>query len=104
MIQTAIFRGFTPNVVLFDSWYSGIENLKFLRNKGLNWSNRLKKNRQVNPDRLGIVGVGTPTLPTDGMEVHIMRYGFIQVFHSVNPRGKDRYWATNILQMDYVDP
>ncbi|MFH0967623.1 MAG: transposase [Methanobacteriota archaeon] len=103
MINTAVNRGFKPNVVLFDSWYSGIENLKFLRNLGLNWFTRLKKNRQVNPERSGNVGVGTLTLPTDGMEVHLKKFGFIRVFHSVNPRGKDRYWATNILQMDYAD-
>jgi len=103
MIQTAIERNFTPSVVLFDSWYSGIENLKFLRNLGLNWFTRLKKNRQVNPDRSGNVGVGTLTLPADGMEVHLKKYGFIRVFHSVNPRAKDRYWATNIFQMDYAD-
>ena len=47
MIQTAINRGFSPYLVLFDSWYSGIENLKFLRNLGLNWFTRLKKNRHV---------------------------------------------------------
>lgn len=103
MIQTAVVRGFTPSVVLFDSWYSGIENLKFLRNLGLNWFTRLKKNRQVNPDRSGNVGVGTLALPADGMEVHLKKFGFIRVFHSVNPRGKDRYWATNLLQMDYAD-
>ncbi len=41
--------------------------------------------------------------PADGIEVHLKKIGFIRAFHSVNPKGKDRYWATNILQMDYAD-
>lgn len=103
MIQTAISRGFTPALVLFDSWYSGIENLKFLRKLGLNRFTRLKKNRLVNPDKSGNVGIGTLSLPTDGLEVHLKKFGFIRVFHSVNPKGKDRYWATNMVSMDYSD-
>ena len=103
MISKAIDRGFTPGLVLFDSWYSGIENLKFLRSLGLFWFTRLKKNRLVNPDNTGNVGVGTLDLPTDGLEVHLKKYGFIRVFHSVNPKGKDRYWATNLIVMDYTD-
>jgi hypothetical protein len=71
MIQTAISRGFSPNIILFDSWYSGIENLKFLRSLGLNWFTRLKKNRQVNPDKTGNVKIGEVKIPHDGMDVHI---------------------------------
>ena len=63
MLQTAIDRGFAPSVVMFDSRYSGIENLKFLRLHGLNWFTRLKKNRQVNPDKSGNIGVGTLDIP-----------------------------------------
>jgi SRSO17 transposase len=103
MIQTALNRGFKPSVVLFDSWYSGIENLKFLRKNGLFFFTRLKKNRQVNPDKSGNVGVGSLEIPEDGLEVHLKKYGFIKVFHSVNPKGKDRFWATNLLSMDYSD-
>ena len=103
MIQTAISRGFSPNCILFDSWYSGIENLKFLRSLGLNWFTRLKKNRQVNPDKTGNVGIGEVKIPRDGMNVHLKKYGFIRVFKSLGPNGKGRYWATDILQMDYQD-
>lgn len=103
MVQIAIERGVSPYFVLFDSWYSGIENLKFLRNLGLNWFTRLKKNRQVNPDKSGNVGVGTISIPSEGLEVHLKKYGFIRVFQSVNSRGSNRYWATNFLSMDYAD-
>ena len=88
---------------MFDSWYSGIEILKFLRYHGLNWFTRLKKNRQVNPDKSGNVDVGTLDIPDEGLEVHMKKYGFIRVFHSVNPRENNRYWATNLISMDYSD-
>lgn len=51
MPRTSSKRGFTPNFVMFDSWYSGIENLKFVDSLGWNWFTRVKKNRMVNPDK-----------------------------------------------------
>ncbi len=35
MIQTAHQHGFTPEGVLFDSWYSSLANLKLIRD--LDW-------------------------------------------------------------------
>jgi len=103
MLQTASDRGFNPYFVMFDSWYSGIENLKYLDRLGWNWFTRVKKNRMVNPDRTGNVQVSSLAIQDDGLEVHLRKYGFIKVFHSVNKKGSDRYWATNCLTMDYVD-
>lgn len=88
---------------MIDSWYSGIDNLKLLNRLGWNWFTRLKKNRMVNPDRTGNVQVSSLTIPDDGLEVHLRKYGFIRAFHSVNKKGSDRYWATNCLTMDYND-
>jgi hypothetical protein len=103
MLQTAADRGFQPNFVLFDSWYSGIENLKFIDKLGWRWFSRVKKNRMVNPDNTENQPVASLTVPDDGAAVHMKKYGFIKLFHSVNKAGKDRYWATNCLTMDYTD-
>ncbi len=35
MLQTAMERGFTPRFVCFDSWYSGLANLKYIRSLGM---------------------------------------------------------------------
>ncbi len=36
MLQAAHARGFVPECVLFDSWYSSLDNLKFIRD--LEWT------------------------------------------------------------------
>src|SRR5215210_8774923 len=50
MLETAKARNFQPGYVAFDSWYSGLANLKAIRAHGWHWLTRLKANRQVNPD------------------------------------------------------
>ena len=103
MLQTAFERGFQPYVVIFDSWYSGIDNLKFINRFGWYWFSRVKKNRMVNPDKTGNRPVSSISIPDDGIVVHLKKYGFIRLLHSVNKIGKDRYWVSNYLNMDYQD-
>lgn len=103
MLKIANIRKFTPCFVMFDSWYSGIDNLKFVDSIGWNWFTRVKKNRMVNPDRSGNVTVESLNIPDDGIEVHMKKYGFIRLFHSINKKGRDRFWATNFISMDNED-
>ena len=37
--------GLAPAMVTADSWYSGVENLRFLRDRGLSFMIALEKNR-----------------------------------------------------------
>lgn len=103
MAFTAYKRGFNPSFIMFDSWYSGNENLKFINRLGWYFFTRVKKNRMVNPDALGNVQVSTLSIPEDGLEVHLKKYGFIRVFHSFNRKGVSRYWATNYIPMNGED-
>jgi len=57
----------------------------------------------VNPDDTENRPVNTLVIPDEGMVVHMKKYKFIKLFHSVNKAGKDRYWATNCLIMDDTD-
>jgi hypothetical protein len=102
MLQTANDRGFVPYFVMFDSWYSCNKNLKFIRRLGWRFFTRIKKNRQVNPDRTGNVPVSSLVIPDDGIVVHMKEYGFVKVFHSKNKAGRDRYWITNCFEVDYM--
>jgi len=103
MVITAYNRGFTPSFIMFDSWYSGNENLKFINRLGWYFFTRVKKNRMVNPDAQGNVQVSTMRISEDGLEVHLKKYGFIRVFHSTNRKGVSRYWATNYIPMNNED-
>jgi hypothetical protein len=103
MVTTASARGFQPYFVMFDSWYSGIDNLKCFSKLGWNWFSRIKKNRMVNPDDTENRPVSYLAIPDDGMTVHMKKFGFVRVFHTVNKDGKHRFWASNFLTLDQQD-
>lgn len=99
MLQVAKERGFEPQMVMFDSWYASLENLKAVRAKGWHWLTRLKANRLVNPDGKGNVAISTLEIPLEGKVVHLRGYGFIKVFRIVSPDGDVEYWATDEVGM-----
>lgn len=57
MLVTAKERGFAPRLVCFDSWYSGLDNLKAVRADSWALLTQLLHNRLVNRDGHGNVGV-----------------------------------------------
>lgn len=99
MLSIARARGFGPSYVLFDSWYSSLDNLKLIDSYGWNWLSRLKSNRQVNPDGSGNIAVSSIEIGDQGRRVHLRGYGFIKVFRTVSPDGDAQYWATNDCDM-----
>ena len=100
LLDAAHRRGFTPECVLFDSWYSSLDNLKKLRTMNWHWLTRLKGNRRVNPDRTGLRSVSMCVIAATGTVVHLEGYGFIKVFRIEAKDGTTEYWATSNLQMD----
>jgi putative transposase len=100
MLRTAHERGFQPRCVVFDSWYSGTQNLKLIKDFAWIWLTRLKQNRQVNPDRTGNRAVSEVEIAEAGSIVHLKEYGMIKVFKIVATDSDVEYWATNDLQMN----
>ena len=70
MLTIARKRGFTPEYVCFDNWYSSLENLKLLRTFDWLWLTRLKGNRQVNPDGAGNRALEDCDIRNAGTRVH----------------------------------
>lgn len=99
MLQTAKERGFAPEYVAFDSWYSGLDNLKKLRTLGFWFLTRLKSNRLVNPDKSGLVEVSSLRVPPEGSVIHLKGFGFIRLFQHTTPDGQVEQWATNDVDM-----
>ena len=99
MLAVAQGRGFHADYVLFDSWYSSLDNLKLVSSYGWWWLTRLKSNRQVNPDGTGNVAIRTLEVGSEGRQVHLKGYGFIKVFRIVAKDGDVEYWATNELTL-----
>jgi len=115
MPKTARERGLVPPCVVFDSWYSSLENLKLIRSYSWIWLTRLKPNRHVNPDNTGNRPLSDLNISPTGTVVHLKGYGFIKVFKIVTPDGdidevnaapafarreNVDYWATNDLNLE----
>lgn len=100
MIRQAQVRDFEPECVLFDGWYSSLENLKLVRANDWTWLTRLKSNRLVTLNRGGQQPLAEVDVSAAGTIVYLKGYGLIKVFKIVAPDGDIEYWATNDLQMD----
>jgi len=99
MMDTAKARGFTPECIVFDSWYSSLENLKLIRRHKWIWLTRFKRNRHVNPDGTGNHPLSEVKIASTGTVVHLKGYGMVKVFKIVTPNGDIDYWATNDLNL-----
>jgi len=100
MLETAKTRGFQPRYVCFDSWYSGLDNLKAVRRHGWHWFTRFKSNRAVNPDGTGNRQIYLLAIPEEGLVVHLRGCGFIKVFVEVcDDLEEVAFWATSDLSM-----
>lgn len=99
MFSTAKERGFEPELVMVDSWYASLANLKQLRSQGWAWLCRLKSSRQVDPDDTGNRAIAELDIPEAGLQVHLKGYGFTNVFRTVTPYGDAQHWATSQLDM-----
>ena len=100
MLATAKERGFAPDYVCFDSWYSGLDNLKAIRAYGWHWLTRFKSNRAVDPDGTGNRQIYLLSIPAEGLVVHLRGYGFVKVFVEVSDDLDEvRFWASSDLSM-----
>jgi hypothetical protein len=107
MLRTAHERGFVPAYVLFDIWYSSLDNLKLVRELKWHFFTQLKANRLVNPDDTHNRPLAECALSEQGTVVHLKGYGMVKVFRIVVSAGGTEthtqpvieYWATSDLRM-----
>lgn len=99
MLRTAHARGFEPEMVAFDSWYSSLDNVKLVRSYKWHWLTQLKSNREVSIDRTGNRAIRDILIPAQGRTAHLKGYGWIKVFKTVGTNGGVEYWATSQLDM-----
>jgi len=95
MITRAKERGFEPEVVLFDSWFSGKENLKQLQEYSWKFLVEVKCNRTIDSKR-----VDELEIPQEGKIAHLKSFGKVKVFRKTF-RNEWRYYVTNDLNMVY---
>ena len=94
MLKLAITRGIAFKIVVVDTWYSSLNNLKAVRDRGKVWVAGLKKNRKVNKGN----ELGKLSIPDEGLRVHLRGYGWIRVFKFVAKNGRIDYIGTNMSE------
>jgi hypothetical protein len=96
MLSSAKSRGLCPEMVVADSWYSSLKNLKSVRSHGWDWVMGLKSNRQVNAP---LVQLRELDIPAEGLKVHLKGYGWIKVFRFEGKNNRTDYIGTSRLDL-----
>ena len=100
MLAVAKARGFAPECVCFDVWYSGKENLKAVRACGWHFLCQVRCNRRVNPDRAGNRPISECAIAGTGTVVHLEGFGLVKAFRIVAKNGDTEHWITDDLSME----
>ena len=103
LLKKALKRGFSPLYVLFDSWYSSIENLKFIRSQGLKFICNLKSNRIVSCNRIQMAISDLKLTNKQVRKVWLKSFGHILVCQVVATNGDITYLATNDFSLTDYD-
>lgn len=94
MVCEVFHWGLRPRWFSADSWYSSIENWKFLRNLEISFLVGLKSNRTVSTKHGRYEQVGEiADIPQDGLVTHLKGFDFVKVFRTVAPDGDVRHYA-----------
>ncbi|MDO1445635.1 transposase [Rhodocytophaga aerolata] len=93
MLQQVWQWGLRPAWITADSWYSSLENLKFLRNLEVNFMVGLEKNRIISTQPSLYEQVGQVAIPQEGLYTHLKGFDFITVFRTVCQEGDERHYA-----------
>jgi Transposase DDE domain len=84
--------GLKPRLVTGDSWYSGVENLKFLRNQKLSFLFGVEKNRTVSNEPGKYCQVNSLEIPNEGLVTHLREFGFIKLFRKDFKKDDSRHY------------
>lgn len=95
MLETARERGFKPDCVLWDSWYSSLSNLKMLRTWGWSFFVGLKSNRQVNPDGRGNRAIRDVEFKQQAQRTHLKGVGWVISYRVEADDRTPRFFISN---------
>ena len=94
MIVEVIKWGVKPSTITTDCWYYSKENLRFFRDKELNFQVGIAKNRQVKVEGGKYQRVEELEIPNNGLIVIIKEFGKVKIFKRTFKHGSCRYYAT----------
>lgn len=91
MIAEVLVWGLNPKTVTIDSWYSSQKNLKFFKDKGLEFLTGIAKNRSCSIDGKIFTQVQNLDIPEDGLIVYLKNFGQVKVFQKSFKNETSRY-------------
>ncbi len=80
MVLEVIQWGLKPAWITGDSWYSSLENLKFLRNEKVGFLFGIANNRNVSLEPGKLVQIESLSIPDEGLMVYLKGFGWVRVF------------------------
>jgi hypothetical protein len=92
MFEEVISWGLKPWLVTGDSWYSSLENLKFLRKKEVGFLFGIAKDRTVSNQPHEYRQVQSLEIPENGLLTHLKGFGFVKLFRTVFRNEDDRHY------------
>ena len=93
MVAEVLGWGLAPALVTADRWYSGVENLRCLRDQGLSFMIALEKNRTVSERQGEHIRVENVDLPESGQAMCLRPFGWASVFRTVDKNNGVRHYA-----------
>lgn len=107
MLTLAHHRGFTPHLVIMDSWYAAVDTLHLINDYRWTFVCGLKGNRVIftrgEGGKMTRCHVNDLTIGGDGVVVHLKDFGQVKIFLLVAPNGKEDYYCTNNLNLTSLD-
>ncbi len=93
MITEVLDWGWQPKTVTTDAWYSSQKNLKFFKDKELEFLTGIAKNRSCSVDGKTFTQVQNLEIPEDGLIVKLKNFGRVKVFRRSFKNETYRYYT-----------
>ncbi len=100
MITEVLDWGVKPKMVTTDAWYSSLDNLRLLKNKGLVFLVGIAKNRLVAIDGGKYTQVKELEIPESGLLTYLKKLGYVKVFRRTFKNESDRYYIMYLPDLD----
>ncbi len=103
MITEVLHWGLQPKIVTTDTWYSSQKNLKFFKNKGLEFLTGIAKNRSCSIDGKTFTQVQNLVIPEDGLVVYLKSFGRVKIFRRSFKNETYRYYIMYTPKKDILN-
>lgn len=102
MLAEVLVWGLQPAWITGDSWYSGLDNLKRVRNHTLGAMFAIKNNRLVSVLKGAYVPVQRLDIPESGKVVYLKGFGMVKVFRTIF-KNESRYYILHVPNLEQLN-